>query len=107
MFHAIGPATCVNWKKLRGAPVFALGFRADLLGDEDGMSNSPEEIGQTMLWAETDTHRLDAMETVTTIVKVLKETKGRTRPLLPAILGIGKRPRSNRKLKQYGSEVLF
>ncbi len=66
------------------------------LRDEDGCL-IPEEIGNNAL-AETDTHRLDAMERYT-IVKVLKETKG-DKTAAARILGIGKTT-IYRKLKQY------
>ncbi len=49
--------------------------------------------------AETDTHRLDAMERHT-IVKVLEETKG-DKIAAARILGIGKTT-IYRKLRQYG-----
>ena len=71
------------------------------LRDEDGCL-IPEEIGNNTL-AETDTHRLDAMERHT-IVKVLKETKG-DKTAAARILGIGKTT-IYRKLKQYGQNPI-
>jgi len=71
------------------------------LRDEDG-SLIPGEIGNNTL-AETDTHRLDAMER-DTIVKVLKETKG-NKIAAARILGIGKTT-IYRKLRQYGQNAI-
>jgi DNA-binding NtrC family response regulator len=67
------------------------------LRDEDGCL-IPGETGNNT-FAETDTHRLDAMERQT-IVKVLEETKG-DKIAAARILGIGKTT-IYRKLRQYG-----
>jgi len=67
------------------------------LRDEDGCL-IPGENGKNTL-AETDTHRLEAMERHT-IVKVLEETKG-DKIAAARILGIGKTT-IYRKLREYG-----
>jgi len=71
------------------------------LRDEDGCL-IPGEMGNNTL-AETDTHRLEAMERHT-IVKVLEETKG-DKIAAARILGIGKTT-IYRKLRQYSQNPI-
>ncbi|HYL62439.1 MAG TPA: helix-turn-helix domain-containing protein [Candidatus Methylomirabilis sp.] len=71
------------------------------LRDDDGCL-IPEESGNNT-FAETDTHRLDAMERHT-IVRVLEETKD-DKVAATRILRIGKTT-IYRKLKQYGQNPI-